>query len=72
MPDFSTHDIKTVEELYDPDQVNRYLKDGWVLLSAGFETMDDGPCKVYILGNTNFIDPHAIDRDNPLAEVCKM
>lgn len=49
MSEFSIHDVKTVEELYDMNDVNRYLQSGWVLLSVGFNTVDEETEKVYIV-----------------------
>lgn len=52
MTDFSIHDVKTVDEFYDKDDVNRKLQSGWVLLSVGFDAIDGESQKVYILGKT--------------------
>ena len=69
MSDFSIHDVKTVDELYDLNEVNRRLKDGWKLLAVGFNTVDEEPCKVYILGNVDNIKPNAIDSNSRLAKL---
>ena len=69
MSDFSIHDVKTVDELYDKNDVNRYLKSGWVLLSVGFNTEDEETGKVYILGNTEIVNPTAIDPESRLARL---
>jgi len=39
---FSIHDVKTVEERYDPGEVNGLLKKGWFLLSVGFDEGIEG------------------------------
>lgn len=70
MSDFSIHDIKHVEEFYDPDEVNNLLKSGWVLLSVGFNTEDKETYKVYILGNTE-LNPSNNSSDDSLAKIVK-
>jgi hypothetical protein len=49
---FLIHDVKTVAERYEQDEVNSMLKNGWRLLAAGFNYNDDirQSEKVYILG----------------------
>lgn len=69
MSDFSIHDVRTVDELYDYGEVNRRLKDGWKLLAVGFDTVDEESRKVYILGNVKDIDPHAIDPNSRLSQL---
>jgi hypothetical protein len=51
---FSIHDVKNVDERWDPDEVNDLLTDGWFLLSVGFEINENGSEKVYILGRKEF------------------
>ncbi len=53
MPDFSIHDVKVVCEIYSEEKVNNLLRNGWVLLSVGFNTEDNVTNKVYILGATD-------------------
>lgn len=48
-------DMKTVIEVNDSESAQRYINEGWYLLSAGFDTGEDGSTKVYILGNTSKI-----------------
>jgi len=54
---FDITTAKRVIELYDEGQVNHFLKDGWVLLAAGFDIGDEGSTKCYILGTTSEKDP---------------
>lgn len=53
MSDFSIHDVKVVCEIYSEEKVNNLLRNGWVLLSVGFNTEDNVTNKVYILGATD-------------------
>lgn len=69
MSEFSIHDIKHVEERYDVDEVNKLLQSGWILLSVGFETIDNESCKVYILGNTKEVKSNDYDQDDVLAKI---
>lgn len=69
MSDFSIHDVKTVEELYDMNDVNRYLKSGWVLLSVGFNTEDEETGKLYILGNTEIVNPKSVDPESRISKL---
>ena len=50
---FSIHDVKSVEELHNPGQVNCALEKGWRLLSVGFESDGEESEKIYILGHTD-------------------
>ncbi|HWQ30076.1 MAG TPA: hypothetical protein VN549_03710 [Negativicutes bacterium] len=45
-------DMKTVIEVNDYESAQRYIDDGWYLLSVGFDAGEYGSTQVYILGNT--------------------
>ena len=53
-------DVKQVLELYNDVETNKYLNNGWVLLSVGFECDGVRSSKRYILG---FHEPKPQDTD---------
>lgn len=69
MSEFSIHDVKIVEEIYDVDEVNNMLQSGWILLSVGFETIDNESCKVYILGNIKQVKSDDFNQEDVLSKI---
>ncbi len=49
-------DMKTVIEVESYESAQRYIDDGWYLLSVGFDNGEYGSTKCYILGNTSRIE----------------
>ncbi|SHN77599.1 hypothetical protein [Desulfitobacterium chlororespirans] len=59
---------RQVKEVFEDYEVNKLLRSGWVLLSAGFHTLDDGSNqKTYMLGSTEEL----VDRPSLLKSLLK-
>lgn len=54
--EFSMHDVREVREVYSDNDANSFIANGWVLLSAGFDSGsasgEHDSHQVYILGRT--------------------
>ena len=51
-PKYDIHSTKRAIQVYDAHDANRYLREGWVLLAAGFDTSSESSSPCYILGTS--------------------